>query len=330
MTVPFPWQRAQWAHLQQAGADARLPHALLLAAPGGTGLRAFAEHWSRARLCHADGADGPCGQCTACEQVAAGTHPDFVRVVPEEAGKAIGVDAVRAMIERLGLTAGGRGKIALIDPADALTLQAANSLLKTLEEPPAGSVILLLSSRPSRLPATVRSRCRRIAFGLPARDSAAAWLREQGVDAPETWLARAAGAPLAALDLARAEADDEPAVEALLQTLERGVVVPELAARAAASPLASSIPLLATVIADLIRIRVAGDVARDLHHPARRKRLEGVARQLDVPALFHYLDQLNRAVPGPSSALRPDMQLEGLLADASALRCSPRSNKGGA
>ncbi len=328
MTAPYPWQREQWERLWRAGSDGRLAHALLLVAPEGTGLRAFAEHWSRSRLCRNAGAGGPCGRCPDCEQIEAGTHPDFVRVLPEEAGKAIGVDAVRAMIERLGLTAGERGKIALVDPADALTLQAANSLLKTLEEPPGGSVIVLLSTRPSRLPATVRSRCRRIAFGLPPRDTALAWLREQGVETPETWLARAAGAPLTARALARDADDEEPVVEALLQTLERGVVAPELAARLSDRPLAASVPLLATVITDLIRIRVAGDVARDLHHPAQRERLERVAARLDALALFHYLDELNRAVPGPSSALRPDMQIEGLLADATAVRRAARSNGG--
>lgn len=327
MKVPFPWQETQWQRLQQADAGGRLPHALLLSAPAGTGLHEFAEQWIRARLCHAE--KGPCGRCPACEQLRAGTHPDLVRIEPEEAGKAIGIDVVRAMNERIGLTAGSRGKIALIDPADALTLQAANSLLKTLEEPPAGSMIMLLSTRPSRLPATVRSRCQKIAFGLPERNSALAWLREQGLEDPAPRLARAGGAPLIALDPEQAAEEKQSLVEGLLDTLERGAVPPELPAQVSGLPLQTSLPVLSTVVSDLIRLRTADATTERLHHPDHRQRMQDVAARLDVRAMFHYLDELNRAIPGPSSALRPDMQMQGLLADATVLRRAAGSKGGG-
>lgn len=326
MSAPYPWQKRQWHRLQRAQAGERMPHALLLSAPAGTGLREFGERWARARLCAET--DGPCGRCPACEQFLAGTHPDFVRVEPEEADKAIGIDAVRAMNERIGLTGGRHGKIALIDPADALTLQAANSLLKTLEEPPAGSVILLLSTRPSRLPATVRSRCQKIAFGLPERETALAWLQEQGVKDAAIRLARAGGAPLAALDPARAGDEEGMLVEGFLATLEAGAVPPELPARAAGLPLQTSLPLLSSVVSDLIRIRTANANEERLHHPDRLEHMQRLAGRLDVRAMFHYLDELNRAVPGPSSALRPDMQIQGLLADAAALRRADGPNGG--
>lgn len=323
MSAPYPWQSRQWERLQQAQRAGRLPHALLLAAPAGTGLRAFAERWGQARLCRAEPGERPCGQCPACEQSAAGTHPDFVRLQPEESGKAIGIDAVRALSDRVALTAGPQGKVALIDPADAMTLQAANALLKTLEEPPAGSVIVLLSHRVSRLPATIRSRCQALTFGLPPRQAALDWLQQEGVAEASTWLARAAGAPLAARELATEAVDAEPAIDGLLATLEAGAAPPGLAARLAQLPLQSSIPLLATVVADLIRLRVAAATDAHLQHPARRGQLQRVARRLDLRALFHYLDELNRAVPGPSSGLRPEMQIQGLLHDATALRRAP-------
>lgn len=327
MNVPFPWQQTQWRHLLQADADGRLPHALLLSAPAGTGLHEFAEQWVRSRLCHAD--ERPCGRCPACEQLRAGTHPDLVRVEPEEAGKAIGIDAVRAMNERIGLTAGSRGKIALIEPADALTLQAANSLLKTLEEPPAGSMIMLLSTRPSRLPATVRSRCQKIAFGLPERGDALAWLREQGLENPASALARAGGAPLIALDPGHTAEEEQLLVEGLLDTLERGAVPPDLPTQVSGLSLQAGLPVLSTVVSDLIRLRTADAAAERLQHPEHRQRMQAVAARLDVRAMFHYLDELNRAVPGPSSALRPDMQMQGLLADATVLRRAAGSKGGG-
>lgn len=329
VTTPYPWQQEQWQRLARAGAGGRLPHALLLAAPSGTGLSEFAVFWSRARLCRASGDTTPCGVCPSCEQLRAGTHPDLVRLAPEEDGKAIGVDAVRALIERLSLTAGAQGKIALIDPADSMTLPAANSLLKTLEEPPGGSIMVLVSCRPSRLPATVRSRCQKVAFGLPPRETALDWLRDQAVDDPEYWLARAAGAPLRAQRLATEGADDESLIDGLLQTLERGAVMPSLIEKAGKHPLDSTLPLFASVIADVLRVRVAGSPAEGLHHPGHLERMQRLALRLDERPLFDYLDELNRAVPGPSSSLRPDMQVQGLLADAAALGRSAARYGGG-
>lgn len=327
MSAPFPWQETQWQRLLKADAGGRLPHALLLSAPAGTGLHEFAEQWVRARLCHAE--EAPCGRCPACEQLRGGTHPDFVRIEPEESGKAIGIDVVRAMNERIGLTAGSRGKIALINPADALTLQAANSLLKTLEEPPAGSMIMLLSTRPSRLPATVRSRCQKIAFGLPERSSALEWLREQGLEDPVSRLARAGGAPLIALEPVQTAEEEQSLVEGLLGTLERGTVPPELLTQASGLSLQVSLPVLSAVVSDLIRLRTTDATAERLHHPEHRQRMQGIAARLDVRAMFYYLDGLNRAAPGPSSALRPDMQIQGLLADATVLRRTAGPKGGG-
>lgn len=326
MGAPLPWQSETWRQLTQLRADDRLPHALLMTAPAGTGLSEFVEHWARACLCvDTSGDAGSCGQCRVCEQVEAGTYPDLTRLVPEEAGKAIGVDAVRNLIERLHLTAGPRGKVAIIDPADAMTLAAANSLLKTLEEPPGDSVIALVSCRPSRLPATVRSRCRRVGFGLPERETALAWLRERGVDRPEYWLERAGGAPIDARDRADTEADEESLVDGLLDTLDKGTVSPALVTRAGQQPLATSLPVFTSVVTDLLRLRIAGAGSGRLQHSVHAERMARVAARLDARELFHYLDELNRAVPGPSSSLRPDMQIQGLLADAAALR---RSNEG--
>lgn len=329
MTEPLhPWQAPAWAHLQAMLAADRLPHALLIAGPGGTGEHVFAERVAQALLC-AEPARAPCGACPACRQYGAGTHPDAIRLEPPEAGKAIPVDAVRALSGRLALTGAGR-KVALIDPADAMNANAANSLLKTLEEPPGDCVLLLVSLRPGRLPATVRSRCQRITFGLPEPEIALAWLGEQGVTDAATWLARAAGAPLAARDLAQQEADTGAAVvDALLDTLERGLVTPESLAAGSGLPLATSAPALARAVEDLIRLGMAGD-GRPLRREDRRARMSALAGRVDVGALFGYLDEVYRSIPGASSSLRSDIQFEGLLADAAAIGRSRAASRGGA
>lgn len=314
---PYPWQAAAWARLHALLAADRLPHALLVAGPGGTGEREFAVRAAQALLCSAP-EDTPCGTCPACRQFAAGTHPDAIRVEPPEADKAIPVDMVRALVARLGLTGRGR-KVALIDPAEAMNANAANSLLKTLEEPPGDSVLLLVSMRPGRLPATVRSRCQRITFGLPEPETACAWLDGQGVADAVTWLARAGGAPLLARELAGRESDaDTVVLDALLETLERGVVTAESLDAGTRLPLATTVPALARAVEDLVRLAMAG-ADGPLRREDRRARMSAVAARLDVGALFGYLDEVYRSIPGPSSSLRADIQFEGLLADAAAI-----------
>lgn len=313
---PVPaWQQARWERVQSLRRAGRLPHALLISGPGGTGEGLFADALMQALLCTSTGATTPCGKCNACHEYIAGTHPDAIRVEPDEAGKAIGIDRIREVTGRLNLTSGGRSKVARIEPAESMTLAAANSLLKTLEEPPGESVLLLVSERPARLPATVRSRCQRITFGLPERDSALAWLREQpDMEQREYWLDRAGGAPLRAREMAAAGFDETPLVSALVQALGEGRIDRGAIDAGSALPLARSVPVLVTAVEDMIRLRFASDPP--LRMPLERRRLGDAAAKVDVRALFDYLDELRRSIPGPSSALRADIQWHGLLADA--------------
>ena len=200
----YPWHRGTWSALMRD--PARLAHALLLHGPEGLGKRAFAWRLARALLCLAPGADADaCGQCRACVHFAAGTHPDLRHVAPLEDSRTIAIDQIRALREFAALTPHtSQRKLALIEPAEAMTLSAANALLKILEEPPAGSVLVLVAARPARLPATIRSRCAAVPFRPPAQPEAAAWLQERGVAQAEAALALAGGAPLGAAALAGA------------------------------------------------------------------------------------------------------------------------------
>ncbi|MBS0396912.1 MAG: DNA polymerase III subunit delta', partial [Proteobacteria bacterium] len=171
----------------------------------GLGKAALADWIARLALCDAPGAQ-PCGACPGCRLYEAGTHPDLMRVGVEEDKKQIAVDAVRELIGALALKSlrGGR-KVAVVDPADALNASGANALLKTLEEPAPGSLLVLTVARPERLPATIASRCQRLALAVPDRAVALAWLRR--LEPAGDWegpLALAAGAPLGALALAAA------------------------------------------------------------------------------------------------------------------------------
>jgi len=187
----------------------RLPHALLLAGRVGLGKLVFARRLARALLCEKRTDEGDaCGCCRGCRLFRAGSHPDFSAVRPAEDGKAIKIDQIRDLRDFLGLTAQYGGyKIALLEPADRLNLSAANSLLKTLEEPPGNGLLLLVTAQPARLPATVRSRCQTIRFDPPPLAEAISWLAPQtnGGLKPGTLLDVAGGAPLAALAYAGGE-----------------------------------------------------------------------------------------------------------------------------
>lgn len=143
----YPWQQALWSQL---GGRAQHAHAYLLYGPAGIGKRALAEHWAAQLLCQRPAAAGACGECKACQLLAAGTHPDYFVLEPEEAEKPIRVDQVRDLVGFVVQTAqlGGR-KVVLLEPAEAMNVNAANALLKSLEEPSGDTVLLLISHQPA-------------------------------------------------------------------------------------------------------------------------------------------------------------------------------------
>jgi DNA polymerase III subunit delta' len=203
MSAPYPWQERQWQHLWSAYRANRLPHALLLKGPHGMGISRFAQNLTRALLCDAPGDSGAtCNQCKSCLLSQAGNHPEVIRIGPEGKGQWIKIEQIRALIGFINLKSHyGHLKIALLDPAEAMNRHAANSLLKTLEEPPLGTLCILVNHNPMQLPATVRSRCCPIDFAIPARVVVQAWLAAQstqGLDA-SSWPMFADEAPLTLL-----------------------------------------------------------------------------------------------------------------------------------
>lgn len=184
-----PWLETPWTQLADRRSRGTLPHALLICGPAGLDKRGFAAAFADALLCErASGTEMACGKCRACLLVAAGSHPDRVSVGLElrDDGKPrteITVDQIRRLSERLALTPQFGGlQVASIDPADLMNQSASNALLKTLEEPTSATVIILVADVPSRLSATIRSRCQRIDIKVPGWADANAWLRAQGID----------------------------------------------------------------------------------------------------------------------------------------------------
>lgn len=203
MAEAYPWQDSLWQHL--AGRP-RHAHAYLLHGPAGIGKRALAERLMARLLCQQPVGNDACGQCKSCFLLAAGTHPDNYVLEPEEVDKAIRVDQVRDLVDFIVQTAqlGGR-KVVLLEPAESMNLNAANALLKSLEEPSGDTVLLLISHQPSRLLPTIKSRCVQQACPLPGEAESLAWLARALPDSDASTrsdlLALAGGSPLTALRL---------------------------------------------------------------------------------------------------------------------------------
>jgi len=171
--------------LRAAVTQDRLPHALLFVGPDGVGKRALALALMAWLQCD-QGGDDACGTCASCRRVAAGSHSD-VQLVNLAAGKKeIGIERIREVRRFMQLRPmGSKVKVALIDDAHLLTVAAQNALLKVLEEPPARSFLILVSSHPDALLPTVRSRCQRVQFGPLPVDVVVELLTASDLDAAE-------------------------------------------------------------------------------------------------------------------------------------------------
>jgi len=199
-----PWAGPVKAAFLSALHAGRLPHALLLHGSPGAGQSGLALWAAQVALCD-NPREAPCGRCASCELFLAGNHPDLRAVTVEDKATVIKVEQVRELCGALALTSyrGGR-KVGLLDPADKMNINSFNALLKTLEEPPEETLLVLAVTQLERLPRTVISRCQRIRIPNPAGHEALAWLeREQPGEDWSLLLDLAGGAPLAALELAR-------------------------------------------------------------------------------------------------------------------------------
>ncbi len=198
-SILLPWLDTHWQSLNQRELSNRLPHALLITGSSGIGKSSFTDYAAKSFLCSESNTEF-CGQCKSCKLFSAGTHPDFLHIYPSEGKQVIGVDSIRRLIDELALTPQcGKRKIAVIDPADVMNLQGANCLLKTLEEPAIADVLLLVTSTPGLLPATIRSRCQKIKLTVSDSQSALDWFSAQGIENPQACLNLDPEAPLNAL-----------------------------------------------------------------------------------------------------------------------------------
>ncbi len=265
----------------------RVPHAIILAGQPGVGKRSLAAWIAAQKLAPRQ----PIGH--AQYPVDAPQHADLHWVAPPEDKHSIGIDQIRALVSEFSMTSyEGKGKVGVIEPANAMTDSAANSLLKTLEEPPGDSLLILVIDRTGALPATIMSRCQRINVPAPDAGDALDWLR--GQDGKTDWaplLNFAGGAPLAAMQSRETPGMGTELAADMLDILAGRTSALGVAARLAAAHKADPRTVLdglAVIVQDCIRQTATdGSGRRTVDFP------ESVLRRIDSRNLFCYLDIIN-------------------------------------
>jgi len=320
------WLGPQIAQLRAAFAAGRLPHALLIHEEPGSGGEWLAGWAARLVLCSSP-AEAPCGRCGPCRRAAQGQHPDLIFVRPLEASTQIRIEQVRELGAELALTAHQGGyKVGILSPADSMNRFAANALLKTLEEPPRGTLLILVASQPSRLPPTILSRCQRVRVRAPERADAVAWL--EATRGPGDWgrvLAVLGTTPMAAV-----EADPAAVVEVAAE-VRRGL---EEAAAGEGDPVAtaerwarSELPLRLTCVenwlTERIRARMGGGALFTEVRAGAHSR--GQAESLDLRQLFGFLDTVRELKASFDAPINRGLALESLLRSLSPHPASVRA-----
>ncbi len=314
VTAEYPWLAVPWQRLCSYLSSGRMPPALLLTGKRGLGKTLLAKTFAQRLLCRDPASRVPCGHCEGCRLVAAGTHPDFLVIEPEETGKPIKVEAIRALIARLALrTHFGGYRVVLMVPAHLMNRHAANSVLKTLEEPDAATVFLLVTEAPEVLPVTVRSRCQTISMALPARTALIDWLRGRGAgNQAETVCAIAGGAPFPAMELLNTDTvTRRRRVFESWAELAAGHADPVSAAATWEKSADDTVHWVAGWVEDLIRIRHAPD-RTSRHNPDLHDALARLAPGVDVPGLFRYQDLLGYAKRSLTTQINRQFLMEEL------------------
>ncbi len=298
-----------------------LPHALLLRGHAGIGKHEFALDLSRELLCANPNEDKACGICPSCVWFAEGAHPDFRLIAPENEEEnedalkkktskksQISVIQIRQLFDYLSLSSHqvGAKRIILISPAETLNLASANALLKMLEEPPANTLFLLVTSQPQRLLSTVVSRCQALDMSMPSKTDAIDWLKTQGLQNAEIALDYVGGAPLLAL---------QASVETNLSLIK------QLAQGARLDPF-SSVPLFLSLgmeraleilqkwTFDLLNCKLTQQFR---YHAMQASALQALSKSVNLSLLMRYQQTLVEAKKTANHPLSNEMQLENVL-----------------
>ena len=321
--VILPWQKNNWdlfsAYLKQQ----RIPQALMICGRPGLGKVQLARQIAQSLLCNRSLDSGIyCDTCHSCTLFKAETHPDFLFLEPETEAKNINVTQIRSLISKLQLKPQFDSyRIIIVNPAELLNQSAANSFLKCLEEPAEKTVMLLVTDKPSKLPATIISRCQKMKLFTPDKQLAINWLQQQKIpgDLP-VLLSIALGSPLLAEKYAQQQLLSlrnhcfEQWIELAHQHAEPVTIAEEWLQH-------SDEPLIGWVISwiiDIIKIQYHTDIS-NLYNPDLKQSLQELSQKLNLQGLFEFYDKLLQSKTNPGSNLNRQLFFEEILINWSQL-----------
>jgi DNA polymerase III subunit delta' len=310
----LPWLKDSQQRLHTALESGHLPHSLLVLSVPGLGAEQLAQWITALVLCESPGTR-PCDACPSCRLLRSDSHPDAHVVRLEEDAQQIKIDQIRELIDSL-TTKSYRGgyKVGVIEGAEALNTNGANAFLKTLEEPSADTVLIMIARPNHRLPATIASRCLRLKLSPPSTQDAMEWLKANS-PAANTWhaaLALAGGAPLLALQL---DAEGLAAIDAdmrqcMTELAEGSVDVTLLAERWVRSNPGIRITWLENWITQRVHASLG---AATSHQTAEPVRLPAALLKPKIRALFELLDAARDVRRFASTGMNQQLALEALL-----------------
>jgi len=317
MNKLYPWQSIQWKQIVVRLRQGSLPHSLLLTGLPGLGKLDFARHFANSLFCDQPDEQGhSCGQCKACMLLQAGTHPDYHELMPEEKSKVIKIDQVRELSDVMARKSQlGGYRVAILSPAENMNTNAANGLLKTLEEPGEKTVILLVSSQPGYLPATIRSRCQKVEFHAPGIENSVNWLKEQGVTGDiELLLGLSQKTPLAALEGFKGNRLQEREVFiSEFLGLKQGIQNPlQMADKWNKLQPKQCLEWMMSWVMDLIRLKSNANSSL-ITNSDIKQHLQPIAEQLELINLFSYQDKLQLANRQLATQVNVQLLLEDLF-----------------
>ncbi len=335
----YPWLLPQWQQLMARRQQQRLPHAMLFSGSTGLGKTDLAYALGHSLLCRSPaGATNnnqsgavsgqACGVCDSCLLLAAGTHPDFYTIKPTPPKKSksknpvlnIRIDTIRELCHRLSQTSQMSGyRIVIIERADIMNTAAANSLLKTLEEPGNNTLLILLSASLNRLPVTIRSRCQQLKFGNPAYSQVENWLMQHG-EYKQSETCRHAfrlahDAPLAALAVA-GELEHRQLLASALLAKSNGDYILDYSLKLSQCDKQQLLGWMLDWVNDLVYLsaNAAGEIEKSrIINQANSKQLEQLVQCVDRNRLFSLQSQILQILQQGSIALNPQLLWENLL-----------------
>ncbi len=315
----YPWLESAWQQLMSQ--HGHLPHAILLKGRAGIGKHDFAVELAKTLLCQNPINQHACGSCQSCNWFEEGTHPDYKWLTPEDEDAPenttkkttkraiISVAQIRQLRDFVGLSSHQSGlKVIVLSPAETLNTASANALLKMLEEPPADTLFVLVSSQPQRLLPTIISRCQTLTLPMPETQAALAWLTSQGLSDAERWLAETGGAPLLAIALSERGTINAQLIGHLAQgaQLDPFIASPQLLAIG----MESALQVLQKWSHDLLHYALT----KTLHfHPAHLNAMQRLCKSVNLPLLMQFQRTLDEAKRTSSHPLNNELQLENIL-----------------